>query len=118
VQNIIEDLRTERSATEIIRFFGYPRSIIYDVVAKYMALEQSNEDCMPARKSHSKERIARTPAIIERAQMLISDDDCPGQSLQKLASIVGISESTMYRITEEDLHYKSLQIVKDTTDAP
>ena len=75
-----------------------------------MALEQSNEDCMPARKSHSKERIARTPAIIERAQTLISDDDCPGQSLQKLTSIVGISESTMYRITEEDLHYKSLKI--------
>ena len=51
---IIEGLRTGRSATEIIRFFGYSRSIVYDVVAK-----QSNEDSsMPARKSHSKERTA------------------------------------------------------------
>jgi len=51
---IIEDLCAERSATEI-RFFGYLRST--DVVAKYMALEQSNEgSSMPARKSHSKER--------------------------------------------------------------
>jgi len=32
---IIEDLRTGRSATEIIRFFGYPRLIVYDVIAKY-----------------------------------------------------------------------------------
>ncbi|KYM80541.1 hypothetical protein ALC53_09092 [Atta colombica] len=40
---IIEDFRAERSAMEIIRFFGYPRSTIYDVAAKYTALEQSNE---------------------------------------------------------------------------
>jgi len=38
---IIEGLRAERSATEIIRFFGYPRSTVYDIVAKYTALEQS-----------------------------------------------------------------------------
>jgi len=36
---IIEDIRIGRSATEIIRFFGYPRSTIYVVVAKYIALE-------------------------------------------------------------------------------
>ena len=58
---IIEGLRAGRSATEIIRFFRYPRSTVYDVVIKYTALEQSNEDSsMPARKSHSKECIART----------------------------------------------------------
>jgi len=38
---IIEGFHAERSATEIIRFFGYPRSTVYDVVAKYTALEQS-----------------------------------------------------------------------------
>jgi len=57
---IIEGLRARRSATEIIRFFGYLRSTIYDIVAKYMALEQSNESSsVPARKSHSKERTVR-----------------------------------------------------------
>jgi len=35
---IIKAFRAGRS-TEIIRFFGYPRSIIYEVVAKYAALE-------------------------------------------------------------------------------
>ncbi|EGI60876.1 hypothetical protein G5I_10892 [Acromyrmex echinatior] len=88
---IIEDLRAGRSATEIIRSFRYPRSTVYDVVAKYMALEQSNEgSSMPARKSHSKERTARIPAVVERAQTLISND--PRQSLQKLASIVGVQQ--------------------------
>ena len=46
---IIEGFRARRSAMEIIRFFGCPRSIVYDVVTKYMALGQSNEDSnMPA----------------------------------------------------------------------
>ena len=40
---IIESLRAGRSATEIIRFFGYPRSTVYDVVAKYNASEKSEE---------------------------------------------------------------------------
>ena len=75
-------------------------------MVKYTALEQSNEDSsMPARKSHSKERTARTPAVVERAQALISDD--LGQSLRKLTSIVGVSEPTMRRIAEENLRYKS-----------
>ena len=83
---------------EIIRFFECPRLTVYDVVAKYTALEQSNEDSsMPVRKSHSKERIARTSAVVERTQALISDD--PGQLLRKLASIVGVSEPTMRRKT-------------------
>ncbi|KYN28030.1 hypothetical protein ALC57_02559, partial [Trachymyrmex cornetzi] len=64
---IIKGLRAGRSATEIIRFFGYPRST-YDVVTKYTASEQSNEDSsMPARKIHSKERTARNPAVVKRA---------------------------------------------------
>ncbi|XP_011858762.1 PREDICTED: uncharacterized protein LOC105556290 [Vollenhovia emeryi] len=103
---IIEGLRAGRSAMEIIQFFGYPRSTVYDVVTKYTASEQSNNSSsMPARKSHSKERSARIPAVVERAQALILEG--PGQSLRKLASIVGVSEPTMRRIAEEDLRYKS-----------
>jgi len=79
-----------------IRFFEYPRATVYDVVAKYSASEQSNKSfSTPTRKNHSKERTARTPAVIERTQALISED--PGQSLRKLASIVGVSEPTMRR---------------------
>ncbi|EGI62987.1 hypothetical protein G5I_08617 [Acromyrmex echinatior] len=36
---IIEGLRAGHSAMEIIRFFGYSKSTVYDVVARYTALE-------------------------------------------------------------------------------
>ena len=57
---------------------------------------------MPAKKSR-KNALPGLPKGLERAQALISDD--PGQSLRKLASIVGISEPTMRRIAEEDKSY-------------
>jgi len=38
---------------------------------------------MPARKSHSKERTARIPAVIKRAQALISDNRCALRLLRK-----------------------------------
>jgi len=102
---IIKDHRAGRLLTEIIRFFGYPRSIVYDVVAKYSASEQSNESSStPARKSHSKECTVRISAMVERIQALISEDP---QLMRKLVSIVGVSELTMRRIVEEDLRYKS-----------
>jgi len=106
---IIEGLRAGRSKTEIIRFFGFPRSTVYDVAAKYLASEASEKgSANPTRKSHSKEKSVRTPAIIERAQELISED--PGLSLRKLAKILGVSETTIRRIAEEDLHFKSYVI--------
>jgi len=36
---IIEGLRAGGLLTEIIRVFGYPRSTVYDVVAKYSVSE-------------------------------------------------------------------------------
>jgi len=89
---IIEGLRAGRSPTEIIRFFGYPRSTVYNIVAKFSASEQSKESSStPARKNHSKERTARTSTVVKRTQALISEE----QSLRKLVSIVDVSEPTM-----------------------
>ena len=92
---IVEVLRAGRSAAEIIRFFNYPKSTVYDVVAKYGAAEQSNENSSTtARMRHSKDRIVRTPEFVERAQALISEN--PMQSLRSLAKIIGASEPTPY----------------------
>ena len=52
---ILEGFCAGRSSTEIIWFFGYPRSTVYDVVAKYTALKQYNEGFSMPIKSHSKE---------------------------------------------------------------
>lgn len=78
---IIESvLRAGRSTTEIIRFFGYPRLCMMLSKAKYNESEKSNEGfATPVRKTHSKERVVRTPEIIQRAQELIFED--PGQSI-------------------------------------
>ncbi|KYM79982.1 hypothetical protein ALC53_09508 [Atta colombica] len=59
---IIEGLCAERSTMEIIRLFGYPRAIVYDVGKIY------------GFRTVSKERSARTTAVVERAQVLILDD--------------------------------------------
>jgi len=86
----IEGLRAGRSATQlIIRFFRYPRSIIYDIVAKYTVLEQSKEQSRKfqyASEEESLERTYREDFRIERAQALISDDS--KQSLRVLMDIV------------------------------
>jgi len=62
---------------------------------------QNNQTKVPVRQRGRVERTHREDsAVVERTQALISKD--PGQSLQKLTSIVGISESTMRRIVKED----------------
>jgi len=50
----------------------WTRSTVYDVMAKYSTSEQSNESFSTPVKSHLKERTARTPAVVERTQALIS----------------------------------------------
>lgn len=83
---IIEGHRAGRSATEIIRFFGYPKSTVYDVLSKYTDKDKYGEcSNTPARKPHSKKCSSRTSEAIKRTQALISED--PGQSLRKMEDI-------------------------------
>lgn len=103
---IIEGLRAGRSPTDIIKFFGYPRSTVYDIAQKYSALQASGEDPNnPARKICSKKRKSRTPTSAERADEFIRNN--PGTSLRKMSTILGMSKTTMRRIAEEDLRYTS-----------
>ena len=104
---IIESLRAARSATEIIRFFGYPRSTVYDVVINKIyglkTVQRRFQEESFTRSAFTRKNTLRRPlAVVERAQALISDD--PEKSLRK--SIVDVSEPTM-RIAEKDFRYKS-----------
>jgi len=40
---VIEGVRAGRTPNEIIKFFGYPRSTVYDIVQRYAASEESEE---------------------------------------------------------------------------
>jgi len=75
---------------------------MYDVAVKYLVSETSEKgSANPTIKNHSKEKSVKTPAIIERAQELISED--PGLSLTKLAKTLDVSDTTMLRVAEEEL---------------
>ena len=72
---------------------------MFDDVAKYNESEKSNEGfTTPPKKIHSKDRVVRTPEIIQWAQGLIFADS---------AIVFGMSEKTWRRIVEEVLRYKS-----------
>jgi len=62
--------------------------------------------CQLDEEEPSKRKLVRIPVIIiEKAQEIISED--PELSLTaKLAKTLGVSDTTMHRIAEEDLHLK------------
>jgi len=73
-------------------------------------LRRRPKKVLPTRRgrTHSKEKSVRTPAINERTQELISED--PELSLTKLTRTLNVSNTTMRRIAEEDLRFKSYVI--------
>ncbi|EZA50176.1 hypothetical protein X777_11239 [Ooceraea biroi] len=84
---VIDGVRAGRTPSEIIKFFRYPRSTVYDIVQRYAASEESEVDSgTPERKIHVREKATRTPELIRKAQDLISKD--PGTSLTKLAAVL------------------------------
>ncbi|XP_076226776.1 uncharacterized protein LOC143174895 [Nomia melanderi] len=102
---IIKSLCAGRTPIEIIKFFAYPRSTVYDVAKRYAASEGFEKGSpSSARKMQVKEK-SRTPEIIQRIQDMILED--PETSLRKLASVLGVSETIVRRITQEDLRYTS-----------
>ncbi|XP_011135173.1 uncharacterized protein LOC105180667 [Harpegnathos saltator] len=103
---VIESLRAGRTPSEIIKFFKYSRSTVYDIARKYATSEKSEgNSCTPTRKIQIREKMTRTPELIQKTQDLISEN--PGTSLRKLAAILGVAESTIRRIVQEDLRYTS-----------
>uniref|UniRef100_A0A914WDW8 Uncharacterized protein n=1 Tax=Plectus sambesii TaxID=2011161 RepID=A0A914WDW8_9BILA len=88
---IVESLHTGRTPTEIIRFFGYPRSTVYDIAKRHAVSEESEKDSStPARKIRVREESIRTLGVIQRAQYLIFEN--PGTSLGKLAAVLGVDQ--------------------------
>lgn len=79
---IIEGLRAGRSPTDIIKFFGYPRSTVYDIAQKYSALQASGEDPNnPARKICSKKESQGLRRL--RKELMSSLETILGHRLEK-----------------------------------
>jgi len=105
---IIEDFRAGRSPTEIIRFFGDQPFMIWQNIVL-----QNNQTKVPVRQRGRVTKNARTPAVVERTQALISED--PGQSLRKLASICGCKRASNASNCRERFSIQIIHI-KDRTD--
>ena len=107
-QAIIKAFSVGRSPTKIVPLFGYPRSTFYDIVQKYAYAEKSEEgSANPARQRRLGERTARTPAVIQRAQHLISE--FLGVSLCKVSTTLRVSEAYIRQIVEKPLRYTSYE---------
>lgn len=79
---INERIRAGRSPIVMLRSFGCPKSIVYYVLTKFNASEESEQgSANRSRETHSRERRSRTAAIAEKAQAAIREG--PGQSLRK-----------------------------------
>jgi len=90
---IIEELRSLKTFAlgaqqRIIRLFGYLRSIVYDVdkIYGFRSLVQWRFQYANEEESLGRKHCEDPPAVVERAQALISDD--PRQSLRVLMDVV------------------------------
>lgn len=82
---------------EIMNFFGYPKSMVYDIARRCTSSEESEEgSCMPAQKIQVRENTERTPNLVKKTQKCISDN--PGISIRELAHKRSLCEDfTNYR---------------------
>lgn len=104
---IIEGLRAGRTAREIIEFFQYPKSTVYDVAKAFKDAEEKEEGSASAtRKRHAPgAQKLRDSSFLERLQALIDED--PGCSMRKLAEKLNVSDFTIRKAVSEDLRCKS-----------
>jgi inhibitor of nuclear factor kappa-B kinase subunit alpha len=104
---IIEGLRAGRSRQEIIQFFNYPKSTVYDVAKAFNDAEETEDGSGSAsRKRHaSGAQKLRDSTFLERLQALIDED--PGCSMRNMADKLDVSECTIRRAVKEDLRCKS-----------
>lgn len=103
---ITQALHAGKTIREIIDFFNYPQSTVYDVAKRYRATRDvDGSSGTPARKVHARARPVRTQNTVKRAQKFIEKN--PRTPLTVLGSKVKVSRRTMGRIAAEDLRYKS-----------
>jgi transposase len=105
---VILGLRTGRTAKEISEFDNIPLRTVYNVKARYdteIEAGKSPEEISSARKPHRRRSDAKDNDFVEKVQEIIDED--PGRSMRSIARELQVSDSTIRRIVEEDIHYKS-----------
>jgi len=110
---IIHGLRAHRSVKEISEFNNIPLSTVYSVKARYdedIAAGASPNEVSSQRKQHQRRSDAKDGDFVKQVQDMIDED--PGRSMRSIARELEVSDSTIRRIVEEDLRYKSYALIK------
>lgn len=97
---VVESLRAGHSVPEIIKWFGFPKSTVYDIAKRFNDGAESVE-----RKEKTAHKPIRNKAFISRVQKSINKN--PSTSIRKLSKDMNVSHYTMRRVICDDLRYKS-----------
>lgn len=105
---IIESLRAGHSAKDIIEWFNYPKTVVYDLKKAWDAAEDKG-DFTAERKAHRKRSDAvRTDEFVADVAEKVKGD--PSQSMAKVAKDMNVSKATIHRTIHENLSLKSYVI--------
>ncbi len=110
---IISRLCDGRSAQEIIEFHNIKRSTVFSIKMKFDEFIASGgllDDFNIPRKAHWRRSSAKGLVLAEEIRNIMEVD--PGRSMRSIATEFGVTESTVRRIVQEDLRYKSYAMRK------
>jgi transposase len=104
---VIESLRAGHSVSEILKFFPYRKSTVFDIAKAYYEAEGQDEGSGSAQRQQHAPRSdrVRNQQFLEALQSLIEDD--PGCSMRNLAKKLNVSDGTIRNAVYKDLRYKS-----------
>ena len=107
---VVESLRAGHSAKEIIEWFKYPKTMVYELAKAYESATEK-EIFTPERKAHKKRAdTIRTPEFVQGVAKVVKED--PSKSMGKIAAEVGASRRTVERVVKDDLNLKSYVLAR------
>ena len=102
---VLESIRAGHSPKEIVEWFQYPKTMVYDLAKAYAASDEK-DNFTPHHKAHKKRSdVIRTSDFVEDVAEVVKED--PSKSMRKIAMEVGASRRTVERTVKQDLHLKS-----------
>ena len=105
---VVESLHAGHKAKEIIEWFEYPKTMVYDLAKAYEASDEK-ENFRPERKTYKKRSGAiRTPEFVADIVEIVKEN--PSKSIRKIAKEMGTSRRTIGRTAKEDLNFKSYKL--------
>ena len=102
---VLESLRAGRTASEIISFFGYGKSFVYNIRKDFETAEDK-DDVTAERKPHKRRSDSKRSEEF-LADMKATIDEDPSKTMGQLAKEMHVGKSTIHRAVHEDLCYQS-----------